>query len=89
MAQASRLHREFTGREPKSSRRYKLPAQPRAGVVLGPLIQVGYESTRDGAPYLHKFRKSSRPLLVASYDGKQALIVGGRFVINGRGIVDR
>lgn len=89
VAAAVRLHTEYNDRAPRGSRRLALKPLPKAGVVLGKLIQVGYVSTRDGKRYLHPFRARSRPLLVASHDGTQALIVGGRFAITGRGIEDR
>lgn len=90
MREARELYEGFTGRPARGGRVIKLPPHPRAGVVIGTLIQVGYRSERDGQLYRHTFRaSSSRPLLIASSDGKQALIVGGRFVITDRGIEDR
>lgn len=89
IAQARKLHREFTGQRSTGGRNLRLKPLPRAGVVLGRIIEIGYESSRDSRPYRHAFRASSRPLLVASHDGTQALIVGGRFAITGRGIEDR
>ena len=87
---ATRLYRAYMDRPATGPGRvFKVPKSPATGVVIGELVQVGYKSERDGLLYRHTFRKRSRPLIIASSDGKQALIVGGRFVINGRGIVDK
>lgn len=63
----------------------------KTGLVVGPVLAIGYETVRDGEtlPYMHEFKKTSRPLLAASSDGKQLRIVGGRFQFTERGIVDR
>ena len=63
----------------------------KTGMVVGPLLAVGYETVKDGETlaFMHEFKKSSRPLLAASHDGKQLKIVGGRFQFTERGIVDR
>lgn len=61
------------------------------GLVIGELDGVLYNTVRDGVPekYVHRFRKSSRPLLAASADGTQLEIVGGRFQMTEAGIEDR
>ena len=50
-----------------------------------------YTTERDGnvEKYIHKFKKSSRPLLAASFDGKNLLLLGGAFRFTDRGIVDQ
>lgn len=62
----------------------------KAGLVVGDLLGVMYATTRDGKrlQYCHEFRQKSRPLLVASHDGKQIGIVGGRYQFTDRGIED-
>lgn len=87
---AVQLYKGFTGRSEHAVQRVKLKPQPKAGLVFGQLLQVGYRSARDGCLYRHTFRsKNSRPLLIASSDGNQLLIVGGRFAFTDRGIEDR
>lgn len=63
---------------------------PRAAMVVGELEYVGYRMSEGGKAerYMHRFRRGARPLLIASDDGKQLLIVGGQFTFSGRGIVD-
>lgn len=60
-------------------------------LAVGKLSGVMYEATRDGVTeqYFHKFKKSSRPLLIADHDGSQIGIVGGRYEFTERGIVDK
>lgn len=87
---AAKLFEDFTGRAPDGVQKINLPEMPKAGLVFGQLIRVGYRSARDGLLYEHTFRKlKSRPLLIASSDGKTVLIVGGRYAFTDRGIEDR
>lgn len=89
MQQAAALFEDFTGKRASRITKHSLPESPREGLVFGTLVQVGYESARDGKLYRHTFRKRSRPLLVATPDGKTVLIVGGRYAFTDRGIEDR
>ena len=89
LADAAQLYEDFTGHAADRVTMHKLPEMPREGLVFGTLVQVGYESERDGKLYQHTFRERSRPLLVATHDGKMVLIVGGRYAFTDRGIVDR
>ena len=86
---AVNLQKRFSG-SVKSIEKISIPSIPRAALAVGRLVMVGYESSRDGEPaiYVHRFGKSSRPLLAASHDGKQLLILGGGFRFTERGIVD-
>lgn len=83
------LYEQFTGMKPEGIRPVRLVV-PKVGLVIGECAGVLYDTVRDGVPeqYIHKFRKSSRPLLVASSDGKTLLILGGGFQFTERGIVD-
>lgn len=87
---AEELYRQFTGMEPESLSRVKI-ALPKAGLVIGECAGVLYDTVRDrrAEQYIHRFRKTSRPLLVASSDGRSLLILGGGFQFGERGIVDR
>lgn len=69
----------------------KMPSLPSVGLVIGPLTMIGYSTVENGRvkEYLHQFRPTSRPALVASHDGKSLLIVGGQFRFTERGIVDK
>jgi hypothetical protein len=89
LAQAAQLFHEFTGRKSARITKHELPALPTEGLVFGRLVDVGYESARDGRLYRHTFRNRSRPLLVATPDGKTVYIVGGRYAFTDRGIVDK
>ena len=89
IAQAAQLFEDFTGKRAKHITKHELPELPTEGLVFGRLLQVGYESARDGRPYRHTFRERSRPLLVATPDGKTVYIVCGRYAFTDRGIVDK
>lgn len=62
----------------------------KTGLVVGNLLGVMYETTRDGQKekYCHEFRKKSRPLLIADFDGSRIDIVGGRYRFTEKGIED-
>ena len=91
VAKAGQLYREFSGHEPDESELIEVPDMPRAVLVIGELEGVIYSTVRDDTAerYIHKFHKSSRPMLCASPDGEQLFIVGGRFEFTDRGIVDK
>lgn len=83
---------EFHGRNPEALDTYALPERPGAGWELGPLTSMAYLADRgDGlVEYVHKFKDKSRPLLAASTDGAQLVLLGGGYSIEpDRGIVDR
>lgn len=91
LIRAAKLYKSFQLREPKRLIRMKIPALPTEALAIGKLVAVIYASDRDGTlkHYRHDFNSTSRPLLVASHDGKQLLIVGGRYRFTNRGIVDQ
>jgi hypothetical protein len=82
---------DFTGHPATHVERFRERSQDRTGLALGPLKAVVYEATRDGKKenWEHQFKARSRPLLVASTDGKQLRIVGGRYEFTDAGIEDR
>ena len=63
---------------------------PKSVWVMGHLEAVEYFTTIDGVAtkFRHKFAKGSRPLLCAGNSRNQLLLVGGRFHVTDRGIVD-
>ena len=88
--QARQLFKAFRGDAPESLKRVKLPT-PKTGLVVGKLDGVLYTTVRDGKTekYIHKFRKSSRPTLIVSNDGKHLIIVGGRYRFTSAGNEER
>lgn len=90
VAEAQQRYEEFTGHEASHGERVKIPT-PRAGLLVGDLDGVLYTTVRDGRTekYVHKFRRNSRPYLVAGSDGRSLHVLGGDFEFTERGIVDR
>jgi hypothetical protein len=74
----------------RGTERVKLKS-PKSGLVIGELDGVLYTTVRDGKTerYIHRFRKRSRPRLIASHDGKSLHILGGEYEFTERGIVDK
>ena len=88
---AIRLYRAFTGSDPELVGEVAKPKFPSVGIVIGPLIGVAYEATRDGISerYFHEFDPDSRPTLISSSDGGAIFILGGSYDFTEDGIVDR
>lgn len=89
--EAAQRFERFTGHKAESANVVPFPAMPREAFAIGSLVGVIYETVRDGEreTYVHRFRKGSRPLLAATFDGTRLVIVGGRYRFTDRGIVDR
>lgn len=87
---ADDLLQNFSGRTGKEI--LKVRQRPiKTGLVIGKLEGVMYSSDRgEGSEkFFHRFRKSSRPLLIADSDGSQIGIVGGQYQFTERGIEDK
>ena len=67
-----------------------VPPLPKVAAVIGECDGVLYTTVRDGVTerYIHEFRKADKPLLCVSPDGRQILLVGGRYRFTEAGIVD-
>lgn len=87
---AINLYRDFREKEPKRIRVVDFDL-PQAVMVIGHVDEILYTTThgRKTVHYRHPFQEGSRPLLCASSDGKQLLLLGGRYKFTDRGIVDR
>lgn len=87
--QGADLRERFTGHETETARRVQFNV-PKVVIEIGPLDFVGYTTIRDGVVehYIHKFAKRDKPILAVSANGKQILLIGGRYTFTERGIVD-
>ena len=88
--QAADLYERFTGHEATEGAKIKVAAMPRVAVAIGDVDGILYTTMRDGKveKYIHKFAAKDKPLFAVSPDGKQLLMVGGRYTFTERGIVD-
>ncbi len=86
---AKALYEKFREAPAKKARVVKVTL-PKSVAVMGYLEFVGYSTTHGGqaAMYKHKFAKGSRPLLCAGPGKNQLYLIGGRFHVTERGIVD-
>lgn len=87
---AVKLYESFRERKPRRIGRadFKVPA---AVACMGYVEGIDYRTThgKKVTLYHHDFAPGSRPLLAVSSDGKQLLLLGGRYQFTERGIVDR
>lgn len=88
---AAKLYENFTGHDGEVIARVKPPKLPKSVAVIGEIDGLMYTTVRDGVheKYIHKFRKSARPLFCVSPDGKQIFLLGGSYEFTERGIVDK
>ncbi len=91
IAQAAKLFEDFTGHKGEVTEYAQMPRIGSAVACIGEVEIIAYVATRDGKRerYAHKFRKSSRPLLCVTHDGKTLLMLGGAYKFTDRGIEDR
>jgi len=87
---ASRLYRGFREEAPQRAKRIAYPV-PRAVAVMGHVEFIGYVTTHRGKAhlYIHEFAPGSRPAMAAGPGRNQLYLVGGRYRVTSRGIVDR
>ena len=89
VSRARQLYSDFTGHDANRYDSVKVN-WPDVGLLVGHCDGVLYTTVRDGEEehYIHTFKKSARPALVASYDGKQLALLGGNFQFKDSGIND-
>lgn len=90
-AQAAKLYERFTGHGGATIAKVPQPKHYKAVAVIGEIDGIMYSTVRDGVleKYIHKFKKSARPLFCVSPDGKQILLIGGEYNFTERGIIDK
>ena len=90
LERAADLFERFTGHDAQNETRVTVPPLPKVAAVIGECDGVLYTTVRDGQTerYIHKFRKADKPLLCVAPDGRQILLVGGRYRFTEAGIVD-
>lgn len=88
---AGKLYSEFTGHEAGEVTSVDKPVMPDVMLAIGEIDGVMYSTVRDGVPekYIHKFKKSCRPVFAVSHDGKQLFMLGGAYDFTERGIIDK
>lgn len=98
MIRAAKLYRDFSGDDGTLTiERVRIPALPKTAVIVGMLDAIEYTTFREGETqyYRHEFSGSPdkggpdcRALIAVSKDGRQVLILGGKFRFTERGFVD-
>lgn len=80
----------FKGERPSSVSKVRMPEPPRVMLTLGDCIGIMYRTHRGGRTdnYLHRFKKSARPTLAVSSDGRTLYLLGGEYRVTDRGIED-
>ena len=87
--QAARLFESFRERPARTLSRLDVKI-PRIVAQMGHVEAIDYRTTHGNKVelYRHKFAKGSRPLLCVSADGRQLMLLGGRYEWTDRGIQD-
>lgn len=87
---AGNAFRAFSGMEPGQLLEVKSGPVPKVAWLLGELEEVLYNTERDGKRerYLHKFKKTARPLIAVDPDTGKPFLVGGDYTVTDRGFTD-
>lgn len=90
IGKAVALYESFRERKPKRIGKVSMSV-PKAVACIGYVEGIDYRTThgKKVTLYHHDFAPGSRPLFAVSPDGKQLILLGGRFKFTERGIVDR
>lgn len=89
---AARRYERFTGHDAEVFGSIEFPNLDGVAVaMIGECDGVLYTTVRDGKTerYIHEFEEADKPLLCVTPDGRQLLLVGGRYRFTERGIVDK
>lgn len=88
---AAQLYEDFSGHEAEEIGAVDFPSNPEIAIAIGEVEGIIYNTVRDGKleRYIHKFKKSARPMFAVSFNGKQLFLLGGDYDFTERGIVDR
>lgn len=80
----------FKGEAPAQVSRVSVAAPSRVMLTIGECIGIMYRTSRGGRTdnYLHRFKKSARPTLAVSSDGRSLYLLGGAYRVTDRGIED-
>lgn len=89
MRKAVRLYSDFTGHNPTYLDDWDVDV-PDTALQVGHVTGILYKTKMDGKmqEFMHEFTGRSRPILAASADGHQLLLLGGDYKFTERGIVD-
>jgi hypothetical protein len=87
---AFRLHEQFRETKPTRARVIRAPKMPSVLMVMGTVEKIHYRTTHKGRAHLyrHDFAPGSRPMIAAGPKRNQLFLIGGRFHVTARGIVD-
>lgn len=86
---ASALYESFREERPKRARTVRVTL-PKVAMVMGHVRAIEYDTTHGGKTHLykHRFAPGSKPMLVAAKGRGKLFLIGGRYHVTGRGIVD-
>lgn len=89
IAKAAQLYEQFTGHDAEWYQKVDVE-WPEVALQVGQCDGILYTTVRDQKTehYIHKFKKTARPTLVASHDGRTISLIGGNYTFTDRGIVD-
>jgi len=87
---AIKLYQRFRGMDPEYVDDYVAPDMS-VSMLIGSCDAVEYTTIREGKTelYRHEFTGKSKPLLVASWDGKNVGFLGGNYSFSEVGIKDK
>lgn len=86
---AAKRFKAFHGREPGKGEIVRIQMKaPADALCVGELVGVIYKVDNEATPYIHRFKKTARPVLYVSHDGKQLYALAGAYRFTDRGFED-
>lgn len=87
-ARAASLFRSYFRRDPRRNEIVQVATRENETVlVIGELDGIIYRAETAREPFIHRFKKSDRPLLCVSSDGRQIYALKGGYEFTERGFV--
>lgn len=90
LQRAVKLYTDFHGEKPRILSHVKFSKIPKNILQVGKCVGIMYRAKRDGKTlnFLHQFAAHAGPILAATADGRQLLLIGGNYVFTEDGITD-
>lgn len=85
---ASKLFKSFHGREADANEIVDINGQmPATCLLVGEMDGIIYRTAEEPKGHIHRFTKTSRPLVWVTADGRQMFITGGKYRFTDRGFM--
>lgn len=85
--QAGKLFAGFFDREPRDGEIAEIVRDTDTAIAIGKITAIMYNIEGEEKAFFHRFKKSDRPLLFVSSDGRQIYVLKGGYRFTQRGFI--